>query len=167
MISYEKVAAARGRGRPTSLDFINSIFADFTELHGDRRFADDRAVVAGLAWLENTCVTVIGIEKGKDIKERALQNFGMAPRGLQKALRQMKLAEIRASGGMLCRHLGRVLRHRRRGAGTGQAIAENLVEMMSLKTPVISVLVGEAAAAARWRLQWQTRSGCSRTRFIR
>ena len=65
MISYEKVAAARGRGRPTSLDFINSIFADFTELHGDRRFADDRAVVAGLAWLENTCVTVIGLKRAR------------------------------------------------------------------------------------------------------
>lgn len=148
MISYEKVAAARGRGRPTSLDFINSIFADFTELHGDRRFADDRAVVAGLAWLENTCVTVIGIEKGKDIKERALRNFGMAhPEGYRKALRQMKLAEkfgrpvvcFVDTSGAYC-GIGAEER------GQGQAIAENLVEMMSLKTPVISVLVGEGGS---------------------
>ena len=148
MTSYEKVAAARGKGRPTSLDFINAIFSDFTEMHGDRRFADDKAIVAGLGWLDDTCVTVVGIEKGKDIKERALRNFGMAhPEGYRKALRQMKLAEkfgrpvicfVDTSGA----YCGVGAEER----GQGQAIAENLVEMMALKVPVISVLIGEGGS---------------------
>ncbi|MGI6166955.1 MAG: acetyl-CoA carboxylase carboxyl transferase subunit alpha [Eubacteriales bacterium] len=148
MTAYEKVVAARAKGRFTSLDYINSIFTDFIEMHGDRRFADDPAIIAGLAWLENTCVTVIGIEKGKDIRERARRNFGSAhPEGYRKALRQMKLAEkfgrpvicFVDTSGAFC-GIGAEER------GQGQAIAENLMEMMALRIPIISVLVGEGGS---------------------
>ena len=94
MTAYEKVKAARDPARPTATDYINSIFAAFTEMHGDRRYSDDGAVVTGLALLGSMPVTVIGLEKGHDIKERVARNFGCAhPEGYRKALRQMKLAE--------------------------------------------------------------------------
>ena len=94
MTAYEKVKAARDPARPTATDYINSIFTAFTEMHGDRRFSDDAAVVTGLALLGSMPVTVIGLEKGHDIKERVARNFGCAhPEGYRKALRQMKLAE--------------------------------------------------------------------------
>jgi len=148
MKAYDKVNAARAKGRFTSLDMIKRIFAGFMEMHGDRRFADDRAVVAGIAYLDSLPVTVIGIEKGHDVKERTLRNFGSAhPEGYRKALRQMKLAEkfgrpvicfVDTSGA----YCGIEAEER----GQGQAIAENLMEMMTLKTPVISVIIGEGGS---------------------
>jgi len=148
MTAYDIVLAARAKDRFTSMDFIENIFSDFTEMHGDRRFADDKAVVAGLAYLNDTCVTVIGIEKGKDVKEKVVRNFGSAhPEGYRKALRQMKLAEkfnrpvicFIDTSGAYC-GLGAEER------GQGQAIAENLMEMMTLKTPVISIVIGEGGS---------------------
>ncbi len=148
MTAYEKVNAARAKGRFTSSDFINNIFTGFTEMHGDRRFADDKAIMAGLAWLDGRCVTVIGIEKGKDIKERSERNFGSAnPEGYRKALRQMKLAEkfgrpvvcFVDTSGAYC-GIGAEER------GEGQAIAENLTEMSALKVPIISILIGEGGS---------------------
>ncbi len=148
MNAIERVAAARAKGRPTALDFISNIFTDFLEMHGDRRFADDRAIVAGIASLEGTPVTVIGIEKGQDVKERVQRNFGSAhPEGYRKALRQMKLAE-KFSRPVIClvdtsgAYCGIGAEER----GQGQAIAENLMEMMTLKTPVISILIGEGGS---------------------
>jgi len=148
MTAYEKVAAARAKDRVTSLDLINSVFNGFLEMHGDRRFADDKAIVAGIAYLEKTPVTVIGIEKGHTIKERTMRNFGSAhPEGYRKTLRQMKLAEkfgrpvicfVDTSGA----YCGIEAEER----GQGQAIAENLMEMMTLKTPVISVIIGEGGS---------------------
>ncbi|MCL2883175.1 MAG: acetyl-CoA carboxylase carboxyl transferase subunit alpha [Coriobacteriia bacterium] len=148
MTAYEKVAAARARHRFTSLDLMGEVFSGFIEMHGDRRFADDKAIVAGLAWLDETPVTVIGIEKGHTVKERSMRNFGSAhPEGYRKALRQMKLAEkfgrpvvcfIDTSGA----YCGIGAEER----GQGQAIAENLTEMMALKTPVISVIIGEGGS---------------------
>jgi len=94
MSAYDKVIKAREKGRPTSLDYISNIFENFTEFHGDRRFADDKAIVAGIAELDALAVTVIGIEKGSDTKDKVKRNFGSAhPEGYRKALRQMKLAE--------------------------------------------------------------------------
>ena len=94
MGAYEKVLAARQKGRLTALQLIQGIFTDFLEMHGDRRFGDDGAVVAGLARLGETPVTVIGLEKGRDTAEKVARNFGSAnPEGYRKALRQMKLAE--------------------------------------------------------------------------
>ena len=148
MTAYEKVTAARAKKRFTSLDIIKEVFTDFLEMHGDRRYADDKAVVAGIAYLDTMPVTVIGIEKGHDIKERTQRNFGSAhPEGYRKALRQMKLAEkfkrpvvcFIDTSGAYC-GLGAEER------GQAQAIAENLMEMMALETPIISVIVGEGGS---------------------
>ena len=145
---YEKVKIARGNKRPTGGDYIRNIFSDFIELHGDRRFGDDPAVVGGLGWLGATAVTVIAIEKGHTAKERTLRSFGAPePEGYRKALRLMKQAEkfrrpvvcFVDTSGAYC-GIGAEER------GQGQAIAENLMEMMTLKTPVISVLVGEGGS---------------------
>lgn len=148
MPAYERVKLARDSTRPTGLDYIRRIFKGFTELHGDRRFADDPAVVGGIAWLEDKPVTVIAIEKGHTAKDRAYRNFGAPhPEGYRKALRLMKQAEkfgrpvicfIDTSGA----YCGIGAEER----GQGQAIAENLVEMTTLCVPVISVLIGEGGS---------------------
>ncbi|HWP79730.1 MAG TPA: acetyl-CoA carboxylase carboxyltransferase subunit alpha [Candidatus Acidoferrum sp.] len=148
MTAYEKVQKARSKGRLTSADFIGAIFTDFTEMHGDRRFGDDKAIMAGVALLYDIPVTVIGIEKGRDVKDKARRNFGSAhPEGYRKALRQMKLAEkfgrpvvcfVDTSGA----YPGIEAEER----GQAQAIAENLCEMMTLKTPIVSVIVGEGGS---------------------
>jgi len=148
MTAHERVMAARAKGRTTSLEFIGEIFDGFIEMHGDRRYADDRAIVAGIAWLGDIPVTVIGTEKGHDLKSRTLRNFGSAhPEGYRKALRQMKLAE-KFGRPVICfvdtagAYCGVGAEER----GQGQAIAENLMEMMTLKTPVISVFIGEGGS---------------------
>jgi len=148
MNAYERVAAARAKDRFTSLDLIKGIFKNFMEMHGDRRFADDKAIVCGVAYLDNMPVTVVGIEKGHTVKERTMRNFGSAhPEGYRKALRQMKLAEkfgrpvicFVDTSGAYC-GIGAEER------GQGQAIAENLMEMMTLKTPIISIIIGEGGS---------------------
>jgi acetyl-CoA carboxylase carboxyl transferase subunit alpha len=148
MTAYEKVSAARAKGRATAVDYINNIFTGFIEMHGDRRFGDDRSVIAGIGYLADRPVTVIGIEKGHNVKERALRNSGAAhPEGYRKALRQMKLAEkfkrpvvcFVDTPGAFC-GIGAEER------GQGQAIAENLMEMMALRVPVISVIIGEGGS---------------------
>ena len=148
MEAYKRVAAARAKGRPTGSDFIEHIFEGFVELHGDRRFADDKAIVAGVAMLNDMPVTVIAIDRGKDTKEKIKRNFGSAhPEGYRKALRQMKLAEkfnrpvicfIDTSGA----YCGIGAEER----GQAQAIAENLMEMMTLRVPILSVFVGEGGS---------------------
>lgn len=148
MEAFDRVQAARAKGRATGTDFIRNIFDDFMEMHGDRRFGDDKAVVAGIARLNGMPVTVIALERGHDTKEKLFRNFGMAhPEGYRKALRQMKLAEkfrrpvicFVDTAGAYC---GIAAEER----GQGQAIAENLMEMMTLKTPVLSVFVGEGGS---------------------
>ena len=148
MTAFEKLKAARDKNRPTSIKFIKTVFEGFIEMHGDRRFGDDRAIVAGLAWLGETAVTVAAIEKGRDVKERGARNAGSAhPEGYRKALRQMKLAE-KFSRPVVCfvdtsgAYCGVGAEER----GQGQAIAENLSEMMALKTPIISILIGEGGS---------------------
>lgn len=148
MPPYERVKLARDSARPTGLDYIRRIFKGFTELHGDRRFADDPAVVGGIARLDEKPVTVIAIEKGHTAKDRAYRNFGAPhPEGYRKALRLMKQAEkfgrpvicfIDTSGA----YCGIGAEER----GQGQAIAENLVEMTTLCVLVISVLIGEGGS---------------------
>ena len=148
MTAYEKLKAARDKNRPTSIEFIKSVFEGFVEMHGDRRFGDDPAIITGLAWLDKTPVTLVGIEKGRDVRERGARNSGSAhPEGYRKALRQMKLAEkfhrpvicfVDTSGA----YCGVGAEER----GEGQAIAENLSEMMTLRTPVISILIGEGGS---------------------
>ncbi len=148
MSAYEKVLLARAKGRPTGLSYIERIFEDFIELHGDRRFADDPAIVGGLALLEGRPVTVIAMEKGGDMREKVRRNFGSPnPEGYRKALRLMKQAEkfhrpvvcfVDTSGA--APGLGAEER------GQGQAIAENLTAMADLKTPIVSILIGEGGS---------------------
>lgn len=149
MSAYDKVMAARDANKITTVDYINNMFGDsFFELHGDRRYSDDKAVVAGLAMLHDMPVTVIGIEKGRNTKERMERNFGQAhPEGYRKALRLMKQAE-KFHRPVLCfvdtsgAYPGIGAEER----GQGQAIAENLMEMMTLKTPVLTIVVGEGGS---------------------
>lgn len=147
-VPYAIVKHARDHMRPTGLDYVRNVFKGFIQMHGDRRFADDPAIVGGVAWLEETPVTVIAIEKGHTAKERQMRNFGAPnPEGYRKALRLMKQAEkfgrpvicfVDTSGA--CCGIGAEER------GQGQAIAENLMEMSTLCVPVISVLVGEGGS---------------------
>ena len=149
MSAIDKVNAARANNRPTSIDYITKIFGDsFIELHGDRKFGDDKAIVGGIAKLNDMPVTVIGIEKGRNLKERMERNFGSAhPEGYRKALRLMKQAEkfrrpvicFVDTSGAYC-GIGAEER------GQGQAIAENLMEMMTLKTPILTILIGEGGS---------------------
>lgn len=145
---YARVLAARAKNRPTSQRFIAGLTEDFLEFHGDRRFGDDAAIIAGVARIHDMPVTVIGIEKGITLQESIRRNFGAAhPEGYRKALRLMKQAEkfhrpvlcIVDTSGAYC-GIGAEER------GQGQAIAENLMEMMTLKTPVISLLIGEGGS---------------------
>ena len=148
MSAYDKVLLARAKGRATGLSYIAHIFEDFVELHGDRRFADDPAIVGGIATLGGKPVTVIAMEKGSDMKDKVRRNFGAPnPEGYRKALRLMKQAEkfrrpvvcFVDTSGAYC-GLGAEER------GQGQAIAENLVEMAGLQTPIVSILVGEGGS---------------------
>lgn len=148
MSAYDKVMLARAKGRATGMAYIDNIFEEFTELHGDRRYADDPAIVGGIALLGDMAVTVIAMEKGSDMKDKVRRNFGSPnPEGYRKALRLMKQAEkfnrpvvcFVDTSGAFC-GLGAEER------GQGQAIAENLVEMADLKVPIISVLIGEGGS---------------------
>ena len=141
MSAIDNVYAARSKDRPTGMAYINNIFTDFTELHGDRRYGDDKAIVGGLAYFNDIPVTVIAHEKGTDTKSRVARNFGSAhPEGYRKALRLMKQAE-KFSRPVICfvdtsgAYCGIGAEER----GQGQSIAENISEMMALKTPIISI----------------------------
>jgi len=146
--AYEKVTQARAKGRATAYDYINSMVDMFFEMHGDRRFGDDRSIITGIGRLSGMPITIVGIEKGRSTSERGLRNSGSAhPEGYRKALRQMKLAEkfgrpilcFVDTPGAFC-GIGAEER------GQGQAIAENLMEMMTLKVPIISVIIGEGGS---------------------
>ena len=146
--AYERVQAARNGKRPMGSYYIEHMIDDFVELHGDRRFGDDAAIVAGIGCLNHVPVTVIAMERGDTIADRMTRNFGCPePEGYRKALRLMKEAEkfhrpvicFIGSSGAYCG----VEAEKR---GQGLAIAENLYEMMGLKTPVVSVVVGEGGS---------------------
>ncbi len=148
MEAYKRVALARKKTRPTGQDFIDNLFTDFIELHGDRCFGDDPAMVTGLGMLMDMPVTVIAQERGKNTKSRVKRNFGSShPEGYRKALRQMKLAEkfnrpivcLIDTSGAFC-GIGAEER------GQGHAIAKNLMEMMSLKVPILSIVIGEGGS---------------------
>ena len=147
-VAYERVRLVRDSSRPTGLDYIRNIFKGFIELHGDRRYADDPAIVGGIARLNGNPVTVIAIEKGHTAKEHTYRNFGAPhPEGYRKALRLMKQAEkfgrpiicFIDTSGAYC-GIGAESR------GQGQAIAENLMEMSTLCVPIISILIGEGGS---------------------
>ena len=146
--AFDRVRIARKVSRPTSLDYITHIFEDFIEFHGDRNFADDKAIVGGIASLNGVPVTVIGIQKGKTMEENIERNFGSPhPEGYRKALRLMKQAEkFRRPVLCLVDTSGAYPGIGAEERGQGQAIAENLMEMMTLKTPVLTVLIGEGGS---------------------
>ena len=147
--AYERVRIARGAKRPTGMDYLQNVFHGFFELHGDRRYADDPAIVGGLAYLGATPVTVIAIEKGHTAKERIQRGFGAPqPEGYRKALRLMREAEkfhrpvvcFVDTSGAGC-NVGAEER------GQGEAIAECLTTMSALQTPVLSILEGGSGGA--------------------
>ena len=147
-IIWDKVNLARHKDRPNAKFYIENIFDDFIELHGDRSFRDDRAIIGGIGSINNINVTIIGINKGKNTKENIDMNFGMVhPEGYKKALRLMKQAEkfkrpvicFVDTPGAFC-GIGAEER------GQGHAIAQNLLEMSRLKTPIISIIIGEGGS---------------------
>ncbi len=139
---------ARDQGRLTTLDYADLIFDDFMELHGDRQFADDGAVVGGIARLQGRPVTVIGIQKGKNLQDNLYRNFGQPhPEGYRKALRLMKQAE--KFGRPVITFINTAGAYPGVGAeerGQGEAIARNLLEMSDLKVPIIAIIIGEGGS---------------------
>ena len=145
---WDRVCIARHPKRPTTLDYVRYLFDDFIELHGDRYFGDDAALIGGIAFFQGKPVTVIGQQRGRDTKENIVRNFGMPhPEGYRKALRLMKQAE------KFCRPIitfidtkgaypGKAAEER----GQSEAIAKNLFEMAGLTVPVIAVAIGEGGS---------------------
>src|SRR5207344_3647094 len=131
-----------------AMDYIERAFTGFTELHGDRHFADDAAIVAGLAWLGERAVLVIGQQKGRDTKENLLRRFGMPnPEGYRKALRLMKVAErFRIPVVTLVDTPGAYPGLGAEERGQAEAIAVNLREMARLATPLVTVVIGEGGS---------------------
>lgn len=146
--TMKTVSIARKIQRPTTRQFIEMLFEDFLEFHGDRHFSDDGAIVGGVATFQGQPVTVIGIQKGQTLEENVVCNFGQPnPEGYRKALRLMKQAEkfkrpvitfINTAGA----YCGVGAEER----GQGEAIAKNLMEMSRLKTPIISIFIGEGGS---------------------
>ena len=146
--SWQRVQLARHPRRPYTLDYIRNVFDDFSELHGDRLYSDDKALVSGFASLNGERLMVMGTQKGRDTKENVIRNFGCAhPEGYRKALRLMKLASkfglpvitiIDTAGAFP--GIGAEERH------IAKAIAVNLREMMTLKVPIIAVVIGEGGS---------------------
>lgn len=144
----EIVKLARHQDRLTSLDYFEKIFTDFQEFHGDRLFGDDPAIVGGIANLAGKPVTVIGIQKGHDLKENMARNFGQPnPEGYRKALRLMKQAE-KFKRPVICfvNTPGAFCGVEAEERGEGEAIARNLLEMSDLSVPIISIITGEGGS---------------------
>ena len=148
LTAWDRVLLARMPERPKAKEYIDAIFDDFMELHGDRTFGDDKAIIGGIATLNGMPVTVIGEQKGRNARENIERNFGMPnPEGYRKALRLMKQAEkfkrpvitfIDTPGA----YPGMGAEER----GQGEAIARNIMEMSSLKVPIICVVIGEGSS---------------------
>lgn len=146
--AFERVLLARHPERPHTLDFIERLFEEFVELHGDRRFADDPAIVCGLARFHGLPVMVLGHQKGRDTKQRSYRNFGMPkPEGYRKALRVMKLAEkFKRPIFTLIDTPGAYPGIDAEERGQAEAIAYNLREMAKFKVPVIVTVIGEGGS---------------------
>ncbi|MBL7665104.1 MAG: acetyl-CoA carboxylase carboxyltransferase subunit alpha [Bacteriovoracaceae bacterium] len=145
---WERVQLARHPSRPHAIDYINKLITDFHEIHGDRRFADDAAMIAGFGFLGAQKVAVLGIEKGRKTQDKIKRNFGMAnPEGYRKSLRLMKLASqfnipVIAFVDTPGAYPGIGAEER----GQSQAIAENLEEMFGIESPIVSVIIGEGGS---------------------
>ena len=148
MTAYDRLRLTRQNHRPTGVDYVNNLFVDRVDLHGDRRFGDDSAIIGGVGFLGDIPTTYIAIDKGGDIQERIAKNFGCPkPEGYRKALRLMKQAE-KFGRPVICfvdtqgAYAGAEAEER----GQGEAIAENILEMMGLKVPVITIVIGEGGS---------------------
>ena len=139
---------ARDQGRLTALDFAQGIFDDFIELHGDRNFRDDGAIIGGIGRINGQAVTVVGIQKGRNLQDNLNRNFGQPhPEGYRKALRLMKQAE--KFGRPVVTFINTAGAYPGVGAeerGQGEAIARNLMEMSDLKVPIIAIIIGEGGS---------------------
>jgi acetyl-CoA carboxylase carboxyl transferase subunit alpha len=146
--SWERVLLARNAKRPHSLDYIQRIFTDFVEIHGDRAFSDDHAIVAGMGWFDGAPVMIVAQQKGRDTKQRMYRNFGYPhPEGYRKALRIMEMADkferpIIALLDTPGAWHGKDAEER----GQGRAIANNLREMSRLGVPIVVVVIGEGGS---------------------
>jgi acetyl-CoA carboxylase carboxyl transferase subunit alpha len=148
LAAWDNVLLARHVDRPYTLDYVNAIFDDFVEMHGDRRFGDDPAIVAGIGSLDGEAVAVVGHQKGRDVKERQFRNFGSArPEGYRKAGRVMKLAEKFAIP-VVCFVDTPAAESRLEAEerGIANAIAESMLLMTTLKTPIIVTIIGEGGS---------------------
>lgn len=145
---WQKVKIARLQERPTTLEYIEKMIPDFLQLHGDRLYGDDNAIVGGIGTLEGIPVTVIGHQKGKNIKENIERNFGMPhPEGYRMALRLMKQAEkFKRLVVMFIDTPGAYCGIGAEERGQGEAIAINLLEMSKLKTPIMVIVIGEGGS---------------------
>jgi len=148
LTDWQRAQLARHPKRPYTLDYLERICERFEELHGDRRFGDDAAIVGGMGWIDGNPVMIIGQQKGRDTKQKILRNFGMPkPEGYRKALRLMKLAE-KFQRPILClidtpgAYPGVDAEER----GQAEAIARNLLEMAKLEVPVVAVVLGEGGS---------------------
>lgn len=148
LTAWQRVQLSRHPKRPYALDYINAIFTNFTELHGDRSFGDDRALIGGLAFFEGKPVIVIAQQKGRDTKEKIRRNFGMPqPEGYRKALRLMKMA-AKFDTPIICfiDTPGAYPGVKSEERHVSEAIAVNLREMMTLKVPIIAIIIGEGGS---------------------
>lgn len=148
MKPWDRVQIARHPNRPTTLDYISHLFTDFIELHGDRGFGDDEAIVGGIAKYKGLPVTIVGHQRGKDTKENIRRNFGMPhPEGYRKALRLMKQAD-KFNRPIICfidtkgAYPGKAAEER----GQSEAIAKNLFEMASMQVPIVCIVIGEGGS---------------------
>lgn len=145
---WQRVLVARHPSRPNTLDYVERLFTNFDELHGDRRFADDSAIIAGLAEYNGRAIAVVGHQKGRDTKQKIFRNFGYArPEGYRKALRVMKLAEkfsrpIAVFIDTPAAYPGMESEER----GVAEAIAVNLREMMLIEVPIVVIVLGEGGS---------------------
>ena len=147
-VAFDRVRLARHPDRPYTVDFIERLFTDFVEIHGDRRYADDPAIVCGFALFHEEPVVVVGQQKGRDTKQRRIRNFGMPkPEGYRKALRAMKLAEKFGHPVLtLIDTPGAYPGIDAEERGQAEAIAFNLREMARLETPIIATVIGEGGS---------------------
>ena len=145
---WQRIQLARHPDRPFSMDYIKYLCPDFIELHGDRHFMDDPAVIAGLGKMDDRKIALIGQQKGRNTKENLYRNFGMMrPEGYRKAIRIMKLAEkFKLPVITLMDTIGAYPGIGAEERGQGEAIARNLMEMSGLQVPIISVVIGEGAS---------------------
>ena len=160
--AWQTVQVARHKNRPYTRDYLNLAFDDFVELHGDKHFGDDRAMLAGFAKLDRFKVLVLGHQKGRTYKERAACHFGCAhPEGYRKAMSKMRLAE-KYQLPLICfidtpgAYPGIGAEER----GQAQVIAESMFKMSRLKTPVICIVIGEGGSGGAWELVSVIASPC-------